>query len=127
MTLAIMQLRLLTLDKMLHKKRCRLSEMQQEKDAMSLTYTNASRLYKQIYLQLNGVSGTVSEEMNQSLTNQLGELEPILQMMNEKENEIDLEIQETNSEIASYSEELKNVKQWINSNTKKETAHYSSS
>ena len=124
MTMAIMQLRLHTLDHRLHRNRCRLSELQDQLNSMQLAYTNASRLYKQIYLQLNGVTGTVTEGLRESLTNELGDLEPILLMANEKENEINLEIQEKNSEIAQDTEERTNVKKAIDNCAKKETAHY---
>ena len=75
MTMAIMQMRLQLLNRQIHRKNCRLQELTQQEDALSMAYTNASSLYKQIYLQLNGIGGTVSEEMRQTLTNQLGQLE----------------------------------------------------
>lgn len=124
MTLAIMQLRLNVLNKRLSRNRCRLNELNQQKDAMLTTYTNASRMYKQAYLQLNGLTATLTEQMRQNLTNQLGQLEPILLMMDEKENEIDLEIQEKNSEIIQDSEERSNVLKAVENCAKNETAHY---
>ena len=127
MTLAIMQLRLHTLDRQIHRKNCRLNELQEQLNAMSIAYTNTSRLYKQLYLQINGIDNTVSEQMRQNLTNQLGDLEPVLQMINEKENGITVEIQEVKSELAQYNEEFKNVQKASENAAKKETAHYTMS
>ena len=127
MTMAIMQMRLQLLNRQIHRKNCRLQELTQQEDALSMAYTNASSLYKQIYLQLNGIGGTVSEEMRQTLTNQLGQLEPIVLMSETKSDDLELEISEINSELKQYTAEQKEVQKWIDEKSKKETAHYTTS
>lgn len=127
MTMAIMQMRLQLLNRQIHRKNCRLQELTQQEDALSMAYTNASSLYKQIYLQLNGIGGTVSEEMRQTLTNQLGQLEPIVLMSETKSDDLELEISEISSELKQYTAEQKEVQNWINEKSKKETAHYTTS
>ena len=127
MTMAIMQIRLQTLDRLISRKNCRLDELQQKLDAMNQAYTNSSRLYKQIYLQLNGIGGTVTEEMRQTLTNQLGQLEPVVLMSETNSDDIELEISDINSELKAYTAERTEVKKWIDEKSKKETAHYTMS
>lgn len=127
MTFAIMQLRLDTLSRQIHKKNSRLGFLQQELNSLTSAYTNNTRLYKQAYLLANGVDSTLSEEMRQTFSEQLGALEPVILMMDAKSDKIELEISETNSELAQYNNEFKNVQKWIEDNAKKETAHYTTS
>ena len=127
MTMAIMQLRLQTLNRRIHKNNCKLSYLQQMSDELSLNYTNTSRLYKNYYLLTNGIDATISDEMRQSFSAQLNSLEPVLLMMDEKSNDIELEISAINSELAQETNEFKNVQKWIEDNAKKETAHYTMS
>lgn len=127
MSFAIMQLRLDTLSRQIHKKNSRLSFLQQELDTLTTAYTNNSRLYKQCYLMANGIDSTISEEMQQTFSEQLGALEPVMLMIDAKSDKIELEISETNSELAQYNNEIKTVQKWIEDNAKKETAHYTTS
>ena len=113
MTMAIMQMRLTTLYRQILKHRVKLGELQQKLDLIQTTNSNAVRLYKTYYAQ--------------SDTSKLEELEPVLQLTNYKEEDIELEITATNSVLAQENEEYKNVKKWIEENAKKETAHYTMS
>ena len=127
MSMAIMQLRLQTLSKQINKNNFRLRELQDTLSTLSLAYTNNTRLYKQCYLMANGIIGSDAEEFRETFTVKLDELEPEIRLMDNKAETIEAEISAINSELAAETQEFKDVQKWIESNAKKETAHYSMS
>ena len=121
---AIAALRIQTLTRKINKGNMQLMLLTQQQQTLSSMSSTIGREYKQLYTKINGVGNTVDAEQKDTFQAKLDQLEPVYLMINEKDTNIDEQIQVLNTQLKALNTELDNVKKYNEDNAKKEVVRY---
>lgn len=116
----IATLRIQTLTRQINKANLQMMLLTQQQQTMSSVVAESGRQYQQLYAKINGVYGTITAQQQDLFTSKLEQLEAVYIPLSEKDNEIDMEIAALETQIKAYTEELKNVEKFQESQAKKE-------
>ncbi len=120
MVQAITTARIQTITRQLNRYQLQQTLLAQQAQTLTQTSNEIGREYKKAYYSLNGLYGTVSAEQEDNLTAKIAQLEPVYYSINEKDNEIEIEIKELDTQIKALEKELENAEKAQEEQAKKD-------
>ena len=120
MVSAVTTARIQTITRQLNKFQLQQTLLAQQEQTLSQTSAEIGRDYKKAYYSLNGLYGTVSAEQEDNLTAKIAQLEPVYYAINEKDNNLEIEIKELDTQIKALEKELENLEKTQDEQAKKD-------
>ena len=111
MVSAAITLRMQTVIRQLSRLNLQQTLLSQKHQTMTQTSSEIGRQYQKLYYQVNGLYGTVSAEMEDSLTSKIEQILPVWYSINDAESQLEIEKTAIDTQIQALSKELDSLKE----------------
>ena len=125
MSFALLVMRNQTLIREINKKTTQQDRLKESLDLIQKQSTNSNRLLKIYYALQNGIGAYTNADFNNEFASQMQDLEPLIELLDDKADAIELEISMNNSLLKAQEAEQKDLAdKTIKETIKKEVPKY---